>query len=207
MKSIQNFVISRVKISKASIKVNDLYFTYNGESLQEDLADVVKFIKKSIKDISDLDGATVTTLVHLFNGDEVKTAYFMVAVSLLDSINDKKFSLEYSSKRGHYLTMSTIANVAEEPNDENTEPESGVNDNSQPNSNEETKEEQSAKNLSQEDQSAKNLSQEDQSESAEEQGNVSDEQPAVDENDVAQEDDKKKSKDKKKAVKDATSKL
>ena len=197
MKSIQNFVISRVKISKVSIKVNDLYFTYNGESLQEDLADVVKFIKKSIKDISDLDGATVTTLVHLFNGDEVKTAYFMVAVSLLDNIGDKKFSLEYSSKRGHYLTMSTIANVAEEPNDENTEPESGVDGNPQPDGNEETKEEQPVE----------NPTQEDQSESTEEQGNASDEQPVTDENEVAQEDDKKKSKDKKKAVKDATSKL
>ena len=197
MKSIQNFVISRVKISKASIKVNDLYFTYNGESLQEDLADVVKFINKSIKDISDLDGATVTTLVHLFNGDEVKTAYFMVAVSLLDSIMDKKFSLEYSSKRGHYLTMSTIANVAEEHNDENTELESGVDGNSQPDSNEETQEEQPVE----------NPTQEGQSESTEEQGNAPDEQPVVDEREVAQEDDKKKSKDKKKAVKDATSKL
>ena len=197
MKSIQNFVISRVKISKASIKVNDLYFTYNGESLQEDLADVVKFIKKSIKDISDLDGATVTTLVHLFNGDEVKTAYFMVAVSLLDGIEDKKFSLEYSSKRGHYLTMSTIANTAEDPNDKNTEPESDVDDNSQPYSNEETQEEQPVE----------NPTQESQSESTEEQGNATDEQPATDENGVVQEDDKKKSKDKKKAVKDATSKL
>ena len=197
MKSIQNFVISRVKISKASIKVNDLYFTYNGESLQEDLADVVKFIKKSIRDISDLDGATVTTLVHLFNGDEVKTAYFMVAVSLFDSIGDKKFSLEYSSKRGHYLTMSTIANTVEEPNDENTEPEPGVDDNQQSDSNEETQEEQTVE----------NSAQESQSESTEEQGNAPDEQPATDENEVAQEDDKKKSKDKKKAVKDATSKL
>ena len=197
MKSIQNFVISRVKISKASIKVNDLYFTYNGESLQEDLIDVVKFIKKSIKDISDLDGATVTTLVHLFNGDEVKTAYFMTAVSLLDSVEDKKFSLDYSSKRGHYLTMSTIANTAEEPNDENTEPESGVDGNLQPGSNEETQEEQPAE----------NPAQESQLESTEEQGNAPDEQPTTNENEVVQEDDKKKSKDKKKAVKDATSKL
>ena len=197
MKSIQNFVISRVKISKASIKVNDLYFTYNGESLQEDLADVVKFIKKSIKDISDLDGATVTTLVHLFNGDEVKTAYFMVAVSLLDSIGDKKFSLEYSSKRGHYLIMSTVANAAEEPNDENTELDSGVDDNPKPDSNEETQEEQPVE----------NSTQESQSESTEEQSNAPDEQSATDENEAAQEDDKKKSKDKKKAVKDATSKL
>ena len=197
MESIQNFVISRVKISKASIKVNDLYFTYNGESLQEDLADVVKFIKKSIKDISDLDGATVTTLVHLFNGDEVKTAYFMVAVSLLDSIGDKKFSLDYSSKRGHYLTMSTIANTAEEPNDENTETESGVDGNPQPSSNEEAQEEQTAE----------NSTQEGQLESTEEQGNAPDEQPAADENEASQEDGKKKSKDKKKTIKDATSKL
>ena len=54
MESIHNFVISRAKISRASVKVNDLFFTYNGENLREDLVDVVDVVKEKFSDLNEL---------------------------------------------------------------------------------------------------------------------------------------------------------
>ena len=109
MKSIHNFVISRAKISRSSIKVNDLFFTYNGENLQEDLIDVVEVANEKFSDLNDLNGATMNSLIHLFNEDEIKTCYFMCAVSLIGKIDDKEFKLDFSSKRGSFLTVKTIS--------------------------------------------------------------------------------------------------
>ena len=112
MESIHNFVISRAKISRSSVKVNDLFFTYNGENLQEDLNDVAEVANEKFSDLNDLNGATMTSLIHLFNGDEIKTCYFMCAMSLIGKIDDKEFKLDFSSKRGNFLTVKS---VIEEP--------------------------------------------------------------------------------------------
>lgn len=117
MESIHNFVISRAKISRSSVKVNDLFFTYNGENLQEDLNDVVKVANEKFSDLNDLNGATMTNLIHLFNEDEIKTCYFMCAMSLIGKIDDKEFKLDFSSKRGSFLTVKSV--VVEPKNEVN----------------------------------------------------------------------------------------
>ena len=109
MESIHNFVISRAKISRSSVKVNDLFFTYNGENLQEDLVDVAEVANEKFSDLNDLNGATMTSLIHLFNEDEIKTCYFMCAMSLIGKIDDKEFKLDFSSKRGSFLTVKSVA--------------------------------------------------------------------------------------------------
>ena len=108
MESIHNFVISRAKISRSSVKVNDLFFTYNGENLQEDLVDVAEVANEKFSDLNDLNGATMTSLIHLFNEDEIKTCYFMCAMSLIGKIDDKEFKLDFSSKRGNFLTIKSV---------------------------------------------------------------------------------------------------
>ena len=128
MESIHNFVISRAKISRSSVKVNDLFFTYNGENLQEDLTDVVEVANEKFSDLNDLNGATVTNLIHLFNEDEIKTCYFMCAISLIGKIDNKEFKLDFSSKRGSFLVVKPVAtesksdinekDVQEEPKNE-----------------------------------------------------------------------------------------
>ena len=117
MESIHNFVISRAKISRSSVKVNDLFFTYNGENLQEDLNDVAKVANEKFSDLNDLNGATMTSLIHLFNEDEIKTCYFMCAMSLIGKIDDKEFKLDFSSKRGNFLTVKSV--IVEPKNDVN----------------------------------------------------------------------------------------
>ena len=117
MESIHNFVISRAKISRSSVKVNDLFFTYNGENLQEDLVDVAEVANEKFSDLNDLNGATMTSLIHLFNEDEIKTCYFMCAMSLIGKIDDKEFKLDFSSKRGSFLTVKSV--VAESKDDAN----------------------------------------------------------------------------------------
>lgn len=109
MESIHNFVISRAKISRSSVKVNDLFFTYNGENLKEDLNDIVEVANEKFSDLNDLNGATMTSLIHLFNEDEIKTCYFMCAMSLIGKIDDKEFKLDFSSKRGNFLTVKSVA--------------------------------------------------------------------------------------------------
>lgn len=117
MESIHNFVISRAKISRSSVKVNDLFFTYNGENLQEDLNDVAEVANEKFSDLNDLNGATMTSLIHLFNEDEIKACYFMCAMSLIGKIDDKEFKLDFSSKRGNFLTVKSI--IVESKNDVN----------------------------------------------------------------------------------------
>ena len=117
MESIHNFVISRAKISRSSVKVNDLFFTYNGENLQEDLNDVAKVANEKFSDLNDLNGATMTSLIHLFNEDEINTCYFMCAMSLIGKIDDKEFKLDFSSKRGNFLTVKSV--IVESKNDVN----------------------------------------------------------------------------------------
>lgn len=119
MESIHNFVISRAKISRSSIKVNDLFFTYNGENLQEDLTDVAEVANEKFSDLNDLNGATMMNLIHLFNEDEIKTCYFMCAMSLIGKIDNKEFKLDFSSKRGSFLTVKSVA----------VEPKNDVNEN------------------------------------------------------------------------------
>lgn len=123
MESIHNFVISRAKISRSSVKVNDLFFTYNGENLQEDLVDVAEVANEKFSDLNDLNGATMTSLIHLFNEDEIKTCYFMCAMSLIGKIDDKEFKLDFSSKRGNFLTVKSIAIESKDDANEKDAPE------------------------------------------------------------------------------------
>lgn len=123
MESIHNFVISRAKISRSSVKVNDLFFTYNGENLQEDLNDVAEVANEKFSDLNDLNGATMTSLIHLFNEDEIKTCYFMCAMSLIGKIDDKEFKLDFSSKRGSFLTVKSVVVESKDDANEKDAPE------------------------------------------------------------------------------------
>ena len=181
MESIHNFVISRAKISSSSIKVNDLFFTYNGENLQEDLKDVAEVANEKFSDLNDLNGATTTSLIHLFNEDEIKTCYFICAMSLIGKIDDKEFKLDFSSKRGNFLTVKSVI----------VEPKSDVNEKDVPEEQEDVVGDENAPKDSQE--------------------KTKDEEESGKPEETSEEikDDKKKVKDdkKKKAVKDASDKL
>lgn len=193
MESIHNFVISRAKISRSSVKVNDLFFTYNGENIQEDLTDIVEVANEKFSDLSDLNGATMTSLIHLFNEDEIKTCYFMCAISLLGRIEDKEFKLEFSSKRGNFLTVKSVA-VEPKTEEENGEETSGE---TNENSNEEVGE---GNNVPEEPKEDEGLNEINEEPNGEEVGNNTTEEPK---------EDKKKLKEdkKKKAVKEASDKL
>lgn len=200
MESIHNFVISRAKISRSSVKVNDLFFTYNGENLQEDLTDVVEVANEKFTDLNDLNGATVTNLVHLFNEDEIKTCYFMCAISLIGKIDNKEFKLDFSSKRGNFLTVKSV--TVESKNDVNEkdvqeEQKDVVGDENAPKDNqEETKDEDV-------------VGGEANDENAPEESKNEEESGKPEETSEEPKDEKKKVKDekKKKAAKDASDKL
>ena len=195
MESIHNFVISRAKISRSSVKVNDLFFTYNGENIQEDLTDIVEVANEKFPDLSDLNGATMTSLIHLFNEDEIKTCYFMCAISLLGRIEDKEFKLEFSSKRGNFLTVKSVTEEpkTEEENDEETSEETNEN------SNEEVGEGNNVSEEPKEDENSNEVNEEPKTEEVNEK--ETSEEP--------KEEDKKKLKEdkKKKAIKEASDKL
>lgn len=208
MESIHNFVISRAKISRSSVKVNDLFFTYNGENLQEDLNDIIEVANEKFPDLSDLNGATMTSLIHLFNEDEIKTCYFMCAISLLDRIEDKEFKLEFSSKRGNFLTVKSVV-VEPKTEEEDGEETSGE---TNENSNEEVGEGNNVLEEPKEDEGSNEINEEP---NGEEVGNNVPEEPKTEEvnekEEVSEEpkEDKKKLKEdkKKKAVKEASDKL
>lgn len=189
MESIHNFVISRAKISRSSVKVNDLFFTYNGENIQEDLTDIVEVANEKFPDLSDLNGATMTSLIHLFNEDEIKTCYFMCAISLLGRIEDKEFKLEFSSKRSNFLTVKSVI-VEPKTEEEDGEETSGE---TNENSNEEAGEGSNVPEEPKEDESSNEVNEELDGEEASEEPK----------------EDKKKLKEdkKKKAVKEASDKL
>lgn len=195
MESIHNFVISRAKISRSSVKVNDLFFTYNGENLQEDLNDIIEVANEKFPDLSDLNGATMTSLIHLFNEDEIKTCYFMCAISLLSRIEDKEFKLEFSSKRGNFLTVKSVA--IEPKTDDTNEKETSNEEVEGNNTPEEPKE----------DESSNEVNEESNGEEASEESKTEE----VNEKETSEEpkEDKKKLKEdkKKKAVKEASDKL
>lgn len=194
MESIHNFVISRAKISRSSIKVNDLFFTYNGENIQEDLTDIIEVANKKFPDLSDLNGATMTSLIHLFNEDEIKTCYFMCAISLLGRIEDKEFKLEFSSKRGNFLTVKSV--TAEPKTEEEYGEETSGETNE--NSNEEVGEGNNVPEEPKEDEGSNEVNEEPKTEE-------------VNEKETSEEpkEDKKKLKEdkKKKAIKEASDKL
>lgn len=205
MESIHNFVISRAKISRSSVKVNDLFFTYNGENLKEDLNDVAKVANEKFSDLNDLNGATMTSLIHLFNEDEIKTCYFMCAMSLIGKIDDKEFKLDFSSKRGNFLTVKSVIvepkndvnekNTPEEP--KNEDPKDVVGDENAP---EDVPEEPKDVDVVGGEVNDENVPEEPKNEEESDKSEETSEEPK---------DDKKKVKDdkKKKAAKDASDKL
>lgn len=196
MESIHNFVISRAKISRSSVKVNDLFFTYNGENLQEDLVDVAEVANEKFSDLNDLNGATMTSLIHLFNEDEIKTCYFMCAMSLIGKIDNKEFKLDFSSKRGSFLTVKSIAVESKDDANEKDVPE-------------ELKNEDVVGGEENEENTPKDAPKEPKSE--EESGKPEEtlEEPKNEETSEESKDDKKKAENnkKKKAAKDASDKL
>ena len=200
MESIHNFVISRAKISRSSVKVNDLFFTYNGENLQEDLVDVAEVANEKFSDLNDLNGATMTSLIHLFNEDEIKTCYFMCAMSLIGKIDDKEFKLDFSSKRGNFLTVKSVI----------VEPKSDVNEKDVP---EEQKDvvgdENASKDNQEEPKDVDVVGGEANDENVPEEPKNEEESGKPEETPEEPKDDKKKVKDdkKKKAAKDASDKL
>lgn len=200
MESIHNFVISRAKISRSSVKVNDLFFTYNGENLKEDLNDVVEVANEKFSDLNDLNGATMTSLIHLFNEDEIKTCYFMCAMSLIGKIDDKEFKLDFSSKRGNFLTVKSVI----------VEPKSDIN---KKDAQEEQKDvvgdENAPKDNQEEPKDVDVVGGEANDENAPEEPKNEEESGKPEETSEESKDDKKKVKDdkKKKAAKDASDKL
>ena len=216
MESIHNFVISRAKISRSSVKVNDLFFTYNGENLQEDLTDVVEVANEKFTDLNDLNGATVTNLVHLFNEDEIKTCYFMCAISLIGKIDNKEFKLDFSSKRGNFLTVKSV--IVESKNDVNEkdvpeEQKDVVGDENAPKDNqEETKDEDVVGGEANDENAPEESKNEEESgkpEETSEESKNEEESGKSEETSEEPKDEKKKVKDekKKKAAKDASDKL
>lgn len=200
MESIHNFVISRAKISRSSVKVNDLFFTYNGENLQEDLNDVAEVANEKFSDLNDLNGATMTSLIHLFNDDEIKTCYFMCAMSLIGKIDDKEFKLDFSSKRGNFLTVKSII----------VEPKSDVNKKDVPEEQKDVVGDENAPKDSQEEPEDEDVvGGEANDENAPEEPKNEEESGKPEETPEDPKDDKKKVKDdkKKKAAKDASDKL
>ena len=200
MESIHNFVISRAKISRSSVKVNDLFFTYNGENLQEDLNDVAEVANEKFSDLNDLNGATMTSLIHLFNEDEIKTCYFMCAMSLIGKIDDKEFKLDFSSKRGNFLTVKSVI----------VEPKSDVNEKDVPEEQEDVVGDENAPKDSQEETKDEDVvGGEANDENAPEETKDEEESGKPEETSEETKDDKKKVKDdkKKKAAKDASDKL
>lgn len=198
MESIHNFVISRAKISRSSVKVNDLFFTYNGENLQEDLVDVAEVANEKFSDLNDLNGATMTSLIHLFNKDEIKTCYFMCAMSLIGKIDDKEFKLDFSSKRGNFLTVKSVI----------VEPKSDVNKKDVPEEQKDVVGDENAPKDNQEEQKDV-VGGEVNDENAPEEPKNEEESGKSEETPEEPKDDKKKVKDdkKKKAAKDASDKL
>lgn len=198
MESIHNFVISRAKISRSSVKVNDLFFTYNGENLQEDLVDVAEVANEKFSDLNDLNGATMTSLIHLFNEDEIKTCYFMCAMSLIGKIDDKEFKLDFSSKRGNFLTVKSVI----------VEPKSDVNKKDVPEEQKDVVGDENAPKDNQEEQKDV-VGGEVNDENAPEEPKNEEESGKPEETPEEAKDDKKKVKDdkKKKAAKDASDKL
>lgn len=200
MESIHNFVISRAKISRSSVKVNDLFFTYNGENLQEDLVDVAEVANEKFSDLNDLNGATMTSLIHLFNEDEIKTCYFMCAMSLIGKIDDKEFKLDFSSKRGNFLTVKSVI----------VEPKSDVNEKDVPEEQKDVVGDENAPKDSQEEPKDEDVvGGEVNDENAPEEPKNEEESGKPEETPEDPKDDKKKVKDdkKKKAAKDASDKL
>lgn len=200
MESIHNFVISRAKISRSSVKVNDLFFTYNGENLQEDLVDVAEVANEKFSDLNDLNGATMTSLIHLFNEDEIKTCYFMCAMSLIGKIDDKEFKLDFSSKRGNFLTVKSVI----------VEPKSDVNKKDAPEEQKDVVGDENAPKDSQEEPKDEDVvGGEVNDENAPEEPKDKEESGKPEETSEEPKDDKKKVKDdkKKKAAKDASDKL
>lgn len=211
MESIHKFVISRAKISRSSVKINDLFFTYNGENLQEDLAEVAEVANEKFPDLNDLNGATMTNLIHLFNEDEIKTCYFMCAISLIGKIGNKEFKLEFSSKRGSFLAVKQIATEVknEEVNDENaSEDPKDIEEPKDETKGEEIKDENTSKDI-QEDPKNEEVNDENSSEIFSEESKDKEELDKSEETPEEPKDDKKKVKDdkKKKAAKDASDKL
>ena len=200
MESIHNFVISRAKISRSSVKVNDLFFTYNGENLQEDLVDVAEMANEKFSDLNDLNGATMTSLIHLFNEDEIKTCYFMCAMSLIGKIDDKEFKLDFSSKRGSFLTVKSVAIESKDDANEKDAPEEQkdvVGDENAPKDNQEEPKDEDV------------VGGEANDENVPEESKDEEESGKPEETSEESKDDKKKIKDdkKKKAAKDASDKL
>lgn len=200
MESIHNFVISRAKISRSSVKVNDLFFTYNGENLQEDLNDVAEVANEKFSDLNDLNGATMTSLIHLFNEDEIKTCYFMCAMSLIGKIDNKEFKLDFSSKRGNFLTVKSVI----------VEPKSDVNEKDVPEEQKDVVGDENAPKDNQEESKDEDVvGGEANDENAPEEPKNEEESGKPEETPEDPKDDKKKVKDdkKKKAAKDASDKL
>lgn len=200
MESIHNFVISRAKISRSSVKVNDLFFTYNGENLQEDLNDVAEVANEKFSDLNDLNGATMTSLIHLFNEDEIKTCYFMCAMSLIGKIDDKEFKLDFSSKRGNFLTVKPVIVESKDDANEKDAPEEQkdvVGDENAPKDNQEESKDEDV------------VGGEANDENVSEETKDEEESGKPEETSEESKDDKKKVKDdkKKKAAKDASDKL
>ena len=200
MESIHNFVISRAKISRSSVKVNDLFFTYNGENLKEDLNDVAEVANEKFSDLNDLNGATMTSLIHLFNEDEIKTCYFMCAMSLIGKIDDKEFKLDFSSKRGNFLTVKSVI----------VEPKSDVNEKDAPEEQKDVVGDENAPKDNQEESKDEDVvGGEANDENVPEEPKDEEESGKPEETSEETKDDKKKVKDdkKKKAAKDASDKL
>lgn len=200
MESIHNFVISRAKISRSSVKINDLFFTYNGENLQEDLVDVAEVANEKFSDLNDLNGATMTSLIHLFNEDEIKTCYFMCAMSLIGKIDNKEFKLDFSSKRGSFLTVKSVVVEPKDDANEKDAPEEQkdvVGDENAPKDNQEEPKDEDV------------VGGEANDENVPEESKDEEESGKPEETSEETKDDKKKVKDdkKKKAAKDASDKL
>ena len=121
MKVFNDFIVSREKISRESIRVDDLYFTPNCENIKERLDEIIKITDDNFPNIYDINRKTVAGLIHIFNGNPTNTKFYMAALSLTENRN-KRFQIIHDTRIGAYIQLKDAVKKKEEtPTEEKVE--------------------------------------------------------------------------------------
>lgn len=121
MKIFNDFIVSREKISRESIRVDDLYFTPNCENIKDRLDEIIKITDDNFPNIYDINRKTVAGLIHIFNGNPTNTKFYMAALSLTENRN-KRFQIIHDTRIGAYIQLKDAVKKKEEtPSEEKVE--------------------------------------------------------------------------------------
>lgn len=113
MKIFNDFIVSREKISRESIRVDDLYFTPNCENVKEKLDEIIKITDDNFPNIYDINRKTVSGLIHIFNGNPTNTKFYMAALSLIEN-RGKRFQIIHDTRIGAYIQLKDVVKKKEE---------------------------------------------------------------------------------------------